>query len=483
MIDSDRTSLFKTLLINKGTAEGLRVGLPVLADQGVVGRIIETSWHASRVLLMIDENSNIDALIQRSRAQGILQGAGSAGCNLKYISRAEEVQTGDVVLSSGLAGVFPKGLLLGVVTGVSRKEGGLFQKIDVAPAVDFGKLEEVMALIIGRGSQAHDLLSAPPVAAAFLVIVQITILDLFSLGWIGMEISLIVVIYAGFHLDALRGGILSLVLGFFLDCLTSAIFGLYTVSLHPHLLSLHDRRGKGLCGKTRAYRLLHGTLHASGRPGDRSALPLLLRHRHPLCDPEDLHPAGRRGGTPEPPFFPSFPPFRGFSACRRYTTGSTGMSRDSSRSKFRILFIIVSIALTLIVMRLWYLQVIKGDELRQRSENNSVRLRKIKPMRGLIMDAERQVLVDNQPSFDLVFVPNRTKDVNKIFEKIRALYAERSLTPSSFSSFTGKMKPLVPVIFERNISMEKLAVVETHALELPGVVVEVTPVRQYLNGR
>jgi rod shape-determining protein MreC len=152
VIDSNRTSLFKTLLINKGTADGLRVGLAVLSDQGAVGRIIETSWHASRVLLMIDENSNIDALIQRSRAQGILQGAGAAGGNLKYISRTEEVLPGDVVISSGLAGVFPKGMLLGVVTGVSRKEGGLFQKIDVAPAVDFGKLDEVMAVITETGT-------------------------------------------------------------------------------------------------------------------------------------------------------------------------------------------------------------------------------------------------------------------------------------------------------------------------------------------
>jgi len=153
VIDNDRTTLFKTLLINKGTADGLRVGLPVLADRGVVGRIIETSWHASRVLLMIDENSNIDALIQRSRAQGILQGAGSAGCSLKYISRVEDVQAGDVILSSGLAGVFPKGLLLGVVTGASRREGGLFQKIDVAPAVDFGRLEEVLALVVDAGAR------------------------------------------------------------------------------------------------------------------------------------------------------------------------------------------------------------------------------------------------------------------------------------------------------------------------------------------
>ena len=153
------------------------------------------------------------------------------------------------------------------------------------------------------------------------------------------------------------------------------------------------------------------------------------------------------------------------------------------KNKFKILFIAVSIALTLIVMRLWYLQVIKGDELRQRSENNSVRLRKIKSMRGLILDTGRQVLVDNQPSFDLVFVPNRTRDVNTTIEKIRALYAERSLTHSFLNAFTGKMKPLVPVTLEKNISMEKLAVVETHALELPGVVVEVTPVRQYLNGK
>ena len=146
VVDRSRASLFKTILIDKGTADGMRVGFPVLSEQGVVGRIIETAWHASQVLLLIDENSNIDALIQRNRAQGILQGAGAAGCNLKYISRAEEVQVGDVVLSSGLTGVFPKGMLIGVVTGASRKGEGLFQKIDVAPAVDFEKLEEVLAL-------------------------------------------------------------------------------------------------------------------------------------------------------------------------------------------------------------------------------------------------------------------------------------------------------------------------------------------------
>lgn len=146
VIDRNRSSLFKTLLINKGTANGLQTGLPVLSEQGGVGRIIETSWHASRVLLLIDETSNIDGMIQRSRAQGILQGAGRRGFNLKYISRTEEVRTGDVVISSGLSGVFPKGIVLGTVTAVSDSDGGLFRKIEVLPAVDFEKLEEVLAL-------------------------------------------------------------------------------------------------------------------------------------------------------------------------------------------------------------------------------------------------------------------------------------------------------------------------------------------------
>jgi len=146
VIDRARAPLFKTLLIDKGTVDGLQAGRPVLSDQGVVGRIIEASWHASRVLLLTDEQSNIDGMIQRSRAQGILQGAGAAGCSLKYIPRTEEVLEGDAVLTSGLTGIFPKGLLLGVVTVVSGGNGGLFQKIEVAPAVDFDRLEEVLVL-------------------------------------------------------------------------------------------------------------------------------------------------------------------------------------------------------------------------------------------------------------------------------------------------------------------------------------------------
>lgn len=146
VIGRDQTSVIKTILIDKGTSHGLKVDLPVIADRGVVGRIIEASFHVSKILLLIDENSNIDALIQENRVQGILQGAASRGCSLKYISKTETVSPGNVIISSGLAGIFPKGLLIGAVTNVDKTDSGLFQKIDVAPYVDFARLEEVIII-------------------------------------------------------------------------------------------------------------------------------------------------------------------------------------------------------------------------------------------------------------------------------------------------------------------------------------------------
>ncbi len=140
--------IFKMIIINRGKANGLRVGLPVVATAGVVGRILEASWHVSRVLLLTDENSNIDVMLQESRVQGILQGAASAGCNLKYVSKTADVRVGDTVISSGMGGVFPKGLPLGVVRSASRKEADLFQKINVAPFADPAGIEEVLVIMI-----------------------------------------------------------------------------------------------------------------------------------------------------------------------------------------------------------------------------------------------------------------------------------------------------------------------------------------------
>ena len=153
VIGSDQKSVLKAILIDRGTVHGLRKDLPVMTDRGVVGRIIETSWHVSRVLLMTDTNSNIDALIQSNRVQGILQGADATGCVLKYVAKTEDVKIGDIVLSSGLAPAFPKGLLLGVITRVDKNDSGLFQRIEVAPAIDFSKLEEVLVITVNRDGE------------------------------------------------------------------------------------------------------------------------------------------------------------------------------------------------------------------------------------------------------------------------------------------------------------------------------------------
>ena len=150
VVGRNRSSIFKTLLINKGTADGIRTGFPVMGTEGVAGRIIETSKNASKVLLLVDYNSNIDVLVQRNRCQGVLRGCGRSGCELKYVQRSEDVRTGDTVVSSGLAGVFPKGLFVGKVGVVEKEETGLFQKITVHPAIDITRLEEVLVILKGK---------------------------------------------------------------------------------------------------------------------------------------------------------------------------------------------------------------------------------------------------------------------------------------------------------------------------------------------
>jgi rod shape-determining protein MreC len=146
VIDREQAALSKTILINKGATYGLKTGMPVIAPPGLIGRLVDVSWHVSKVLLFIDENSNVGAIVQRTRTQGIISGAGPRGLILKYISKTQDVKEGDVIVSSGMGGVFPKGLLIGQVSHVDRQDASLFLKINVAPFVDFSKLEEILIL-------------------------------------------------------------------------------------------------------------------------------------------------------------------------------------------------------------------------------------------------------------------------------------------------------------------------------------------------
>ena len=146
VIGREPSELSRTIMINKGSAHGLKMGMPVIAPPGLVGRLTDVSWHVSKVLLLIDESSNIDAILQTTRTQGIIRGAGSRGYILEYISKNQDVKEGEIVLSSGIGGVFPKGLLAGVISRVDRQDAGLFLKINITPFVDFSKLEEVLVL-------------------------------------------------------------------------------------------------------------------------------------------------------------------------------------------------------------------------------------------------------------------------------------------------------------------------------------------------
>lgn len=152
VVARDRTSLFRALVIDRGSRHGVTVGSPVIVAEGVVGIVMDHSWNASKVLLINDYSCRIDALLQESRVRGILEGHHDLECSLKYVSRSESVMEGDIVVTSGLAGTFPKGLVLGTVTSVVRGPDHLFQEIRVRPAVDTGKVEEVLVVILSGGT-------------------------------------------------------------------------------------------------------------------------------------------------------------------------------------------------------------------------------------------------------------------------------------------------------------------------------------------
>jgi rod shape-determining protein MreC len=147
VIAKDPSQWYKSLVIDKGISDGISKGFPVLVPEGVVGQIIDVSDHYAKVLLIIDSNSAVDALIQPTRTHGIIKGDSEGGCKLNYVSRKEVVNTGVAVISSGLDGVFPKGLLIGQVTNIIRNKSGIFQEIIVTPYVDFDRIEEVLIIL------------------------------------------------------------------------------------------------------------------------------------------------------------------------------------------------------------------------------------------------------------------------------------------------------------------------------------------------
>ena len=146
VIGRDPTAWFKTVIINKGAKDQVAVGMPVAVPEGIVGQVVDVSGRYAKVLLLVDQNSAVDAMVQRTRARGLIKGEYADQCRLEYVLRKEEVQVGDVVVTSGLGNVFPKGLRIGEIKDVSGETNEMFYTISVAPYVDFEKLEELLVM-------------------------------------------------------------------------------------------------------------------------------------------------------------------------------------------------------------------------------------------------------------------------------------------------------------------------------------------------
>jgi rod shape-determining protein MreC len=137
---------FRTLTIDKGASQGLKRDMAVIAPDGVVGRIVVASRSAAKVQLLIDRNAAAGALIERSRAQGVALGGGDARLRLEYVAEASDVVVGDLVVTSGIDGIYPKGFTIGHVDAV-EKAGPAYKRISIKPAVNFSALETVLVVL------------------------------------------------------------------------------------------------------------------------------------------------------------------------------------------------------------------------------------------------------------------------------------------------------------------------------------------------
>jgi rod shape-determining protein MreC len=147
LVGSDVSPWFRSVLLDRGRVDGVRSGMSVISEQGLVGLVVATSGHAAKTMLLLDRQTAIDGTVQRSRARGIARGQGGDELLFEFEARGGDVQAGDVVMTSGLDGVHPKGLLIGTVGKVSEPGHGLLATATLVPAVDFGRLEQAFVLL------------------------------------------------------------------------------------------------------------------------------------------------------------------------------------------------------------------------------------------------------------------------------------------------------------------------------------------------
>jgi rod shape-determining protein MreC len=146
VIGRDPSPFLQYVIINRGSDDGIQRGMPVVTQQGLVGRVAAVTAGASRVQLITDAGSNINVRLEPSRAQAVLQGNVTGDLELDLIPQSAEVKIGDLVLTSGLGGNFPANILIGQLTSVRSRDTDLFQRAAVQPSEDFSELEIVLVI-------------------------------------------------------------------------------------------------------------------------------------------------------------------------------------------------------------------------------------------------------------------------------------------------------------------------------------------------
>ena len=155
VIARDPSGVLKTIVIGAGTDQGVRVDQVVLSEQGVVGRVGEAGSNYAKIILVTDSSSSVSALVQTSRASGIVRGQYGDTLVMEWILQSDPVKRGDVIVTAGLGlgnelrSLYPKGLVIGTVVDVTKAEVSAYQRAVVAPAVDLRKLENVLVITDG----------------------------------------------------------------------------------------------------------------------------------------------------------------------------------------------------------------------------------------------------------------------------------------------------------------------------------------------
>ncbi len=146
IIGRDTTGLLRSIIIDRGTRDGLQVGMPVVTELGLVGRIYRVAATNAEVQLVTDQNSYVNARLQTSRGEGSIVGTAGGDLRMTFIPLNDQVKDGDSVVTSGIGGKFPRGIVIGQVTNSRLDDSKLFQEAQVRSLIDFGRLEIVLVV-------------------------------------------------------------------------------------------------------------------------------------------------------------------------------------------------------------------------------------------------------------------------------------------------------------------------------------------------